>query len=98
MRLLGLHKSDKPDKKYYVELDTGSGRTKRVYFGAFGMNDFTTYSPLEREKHKKAYIERHKVSEDWNNPETAGFWAKHILWNKPSVHASLLDTKHRFNL
>ena len=28
-------------------------------------------------------------SENWDNPKTAGFWAKHVLWNKKIIEASL---------
>ena len=95
-----MHKSDNPEKKYYVELEGSSGRRKRVYFGAAGMNDYTTFPALEREERKNRYIQRHRANEDWSASgiETAGFWAKHILWNQPTISESLRDTKIRFRL
>ena len=30
--------------------------------------------------------------------KTPGFWAKHILWNKPSLEASINDTEKKFGL
>lgn len=95
MKFLGLHTSDKPDKKYYVELES-DGRTKRIYFGAAGMTDYTKDNALTREDRKRRYDMRHKANEDWNDPNTAGFWSKRILWNKPTVRASLQDTLRRF--
>jgi hypothetical protein len=76
------------------------GREKTIHFGASGYKDYTLFSPLEREQRKRNYISRHQSKEDWSlsGIDTAGFWAKHILWNKPSVSASLADTRRRFNL
>jgi hypothetical protein len=71
------------------------GRKKTIHFGAKGMDDFTKTGDVEQ---KSRYIQRHKDRENWNDPLTAGFWAKHILWNKTSVQSSLADTKRQFNL
>ena len=94
-KFLGLHKSDKPEKKYYVELEN-DGRTKRVYFGDANSNDFTLFNSLVREEHKRRYLQRHKAREDWSDINTPGFWSRWVLWNKPTVSASLKDTLSRF--
>ena len=96
MKFIGLHPSDKPDKKYYALFQTDSGREKKVYFGAAGMKDFTRYPAAVRQIHKEAYLARHKVTEDWNQPDTPGSLARWILWNKTTVRASLADYKRRF--
>ena len=44
---------------------------------------------------KKAYIDRHKVNENFNNPFTAGYYARWILWNKPTVKESFDEVKKR---
>ena len=99
MIFYGLHKSDKPEKKYFVELGTESGRRKRVYFGASGMKDYTLHNPLERDARREAYIRRHKATEDWSDPTTAGFWSKHLLWgDTPNIQTNLKRTLSRFNL
>ena len=90
-------KSDDPSKKYRVIVESAD-RKKTIHFGAAGMKDYTRHSPLEREARKRAYISRHSATEDWNDPFTAGFWSKNILWNKPTVKQSLADTARRFNL
>ena len=95
MKLLSFKPSDKADKKYMVVLETDEGRKKTIHFGAAGMDDFTITKDMEQ---KQRYINRHKAREDWNNPLTAGFWSKNILWNLPTITASLNDTKKRFNL
>jgi len=94
-----LHKSDKPEKKYYVQFENpDSGRLKKIYFGAAGYPDFILSGGDE--ERKKRYLKRHsRMGENYNNPYSgAGFWAKWILWNKPSVQSSINDTKKRFNI
>ena len=87
------YKSDKPDKKYFIITSSG----KRVYFGAAGYEDFTTHKDNER---KKLYIARHSKSENWSKSgiDTAGFWSRWLLWNKPTIEASYNDIKKRFLL
>jgi hypothetical protein len=92
MKVLGVHRSDKPEKKFYAELESDSGRTKRVYFGAAGMTDYTKSKDPER---KERYLNRHRKNENWSDPNTAGFWARWVLWNYPSLTKSIEDAKRR---
>jgi hypothetical protein len=98
-KLISFSRSDIPDKKYKVVIER-DGREKTVHFGASGYKDYTLFSPLEREARKKNYLSRHKSREDWtaSGIDTAGFWSRWVLWNLPTVSASLADTKRRFNL
>ena len=66
---------------------------KTVSFGATGYSDFTKHKDEER---KERYIARHKVNQNRNDYETAGFWAKNILWNKPTIEASKKNTDRKF--
>ena len=68
---------------------------KTVHFGAKGYLDFTSHSD---EKRKASYLARHKTNENWTlaGLDTAGFWARWILWNKPSIAASIRDINQRF--
>ena len=68
---------------------------KTVHFGATGYHDFTT---SKDEKRKASYLARHKTAEDWTlaGIESAGFWARWVLWNKPSLSASIKDINQRF--
>ena len=86
-----ITKSKKPDKKYDARID-GS---KTVSFGQKGASDFTKHKDTER---KNRYIDRHKAREDWNasGAKTAGFYSKHVLWNKPTLKASIDDINKRF--
>ena len=70
---------------------------KSVDFGATGYSDYTiTGSDLK----KKAYIARHKQREVWTKAgiRTAGFWARWLLWNKPTILQSINDIEKRFNV
>ena len=44
------------------------------------------------------YINRHRVRENWKDPLTPGALSRWILWNEPSLKASVLDYEKRFNL
>ena len=86
-----ITKSKKPDKKYDARID-GS---KTVSFGEKGASDFTKHKDKDR---KNRYVDRHKAREDWNasGAKTAGFYSKHVLWNKPTLKASIDDINKRF--
>jgi hypothetical protein len=100
MEFISLTRSDDPAKKYMVRLKSKeSGREKTVHFGDASMKDYTLFSAEERAERKRSYLSRHRSREDWNDPSTAGFWARHILWgDTPSVRENLKLTKRRFNL
>ena len=68
---------------------------KKVSFGAPGYSDFTKHSDTDR---RDRYIARHKNNEDWTKPgaKSAGFYSKHVLWNKPTLKAGIDVTNNRF--
>ena len=68
---------------------------KTVHFGATGYQDFTT---SKDETRKASYLARHKTSENWtlDGVDTAGFWARWLLWNKATITASIRDIHQRF--
>ncbi len=72
------YKSDRPDKKYFVITNDN----KKIYFGQASASDFTLH---EDEARKQRYINRHKQNENWNNKDTAGFWSRWLLWEKPTI-------------
>jgi hypothetical protein len=94
--LLSIGPSTQSGKKFTVRLDIG-GRKKTVHFGAKGANDFTLTGD---KKARKAYLTRHKARENWTKSgiATPGFWARWILWEKPTVQASVAAVKKRFGL
>jgi len=66
---------------------------KTVSFGATGFSDFTLHKDQKR---KANYVARHQKNENWHDPTTAGFYAKHILWNRPTIQASVNDLNKRY--
>ena len=88
-----ISKSNKKDKKYDARID---GK-KTISFGAKKngkpMDDYTITKDDEQ---KKRYIDRHKSRENWNDHNTAGFYAKNLLWNKKTLTASIRDTNSKF--
>lgn len=97
IKLLGISRSTNPDKKYMARFEV-DGRERTTHFGAAGMKDYTLHSKLDREARKRAYDARHRPNEDWSDFMSAGSLAKYILWNKPTISASITDYKRRFNL
>jgi hypothetical protein len=95
MKLLRVVPSTNPKKKFDAIFEQDTGRTKKVSFGAKGMEDFTT---TKDEARKARYLARHRAREDWNKPDSAGALSRWILWNLPTFNASLADYKRRFNL
>ena len=47
---------------------------------------------------KEAYLARHKKNEDHglSGAKTAGLWAANLLWNKPTLKASVDDINKIF--
>ena len=89
MTNIEISPSHQPSKKYKAVIDN----RKTVHFGLKNASDFTIHKDAER---KQRYINRHRKNEDWSDPQTAGFYAKNILWNKPTIQASIKDTNQRF--
>jgi len=78
------------NKKYSIRI-----QGKKINFGDSNYEDFTQHKDPER---KKRYILRHEKNEDWNDPSTAGFWSRWLLWNKPTLKESIKDIKNKFNI
>ena len=100
MKLLSIKPSDRKEKRYVAEfckcngdIKCKSNERKRTHFGLKGGS---TYIDHKDDKKKDAYIARHKVNENWNDPTSAGALARYILWNKKTLSASIDDFKSRF--
>ena len=76
-----IFRSTRAGKKWMAAIQDGP----TVHFG-------------ESEKHMAAYLLRHKARETWTmkGVESAGFWARWLLWNKHSLRASVADIQQRF--
>ena len=102
MKLLNIKPSDRANKKYTATFCMCEGPTKccdkdrkKVHFGQKGSS---TYIDHRDDSKKDAYIARHRVNENFNNPMSAGSLSRFILWNKTTLSASIADFKKRFNL
>ena len=82
-----------PSKNNTKKFDAITSVGKTISFGAKNYSDFTIHKDEER---KQRYILRHKKNEDWENPLTAGFYARWVLWNKKTLHESIDDMNSRF--
>jgi hypothetical protein len=93
-----LSRSEKPDKKFKVKVGDST-----IHFGSKGMSDYTINQDPNR---KRLYIKRHRARaearrrENWNKSgiQTAGFWSRWLLWNKPTLDESIRDIEKRFHV
>ena len=87
-----ISKSTNKNKKFDAVVDG-----KKISFGAEGYSDYTIHKDPER---KERYITRHAKREDWNKSglKTAGYWSKHLLWNKDTLTKSINDISKKHNL
>jgi hypothetical protein len=91
MKLISVKKAS-PPHKYVATFDDG----KQVKFGAAGYSDYTIHKDKER---RERYLARHKANETWNDPQTPGSLAKHLLWGESTSFQTNLDLfKKKFNL
>ncbi len=91
MKTYTLEKSKIKNKKFKIS----NGKT--INFGDSRYDDFTLHKNPNR---KKLYLARHKKRENWNKSgiNTAGFWSKHLLWNKNTLNKSIKDIEDRFRI
>ena len=83
-----------PSKHKNKKFDATFSNGVTVSFGAAGYSDFTQHKDEAR---KANYIKRHQVNEDWTDVTTPGFLSRFILWNKPTIAASIRDLNARYN-
>ena len=69
---------------------------KNIHFGSSAHSDYTKHKDPDR---KERYVDRHKKNENWGKTgvDTAGSYSKHVLWNKPTLEASVNDLNKRFS-
>jgi len=98
MELVSLVPARDKVHKYKAHFVDSDGRKKTTAFGAYGMKDYILYQTEGRdvaEEHKKMYLTRHSARENWNDPTSAGALSRWILWNLPTLKASLADYRRR---
>lgn len=96
LKLKTIKKSHRPEKKWDAVFVQKDGTEKVQPFGQRGYSDFTKHKNVTR---KQRYIARHaRMHEDWKDPTRAGTLSRFILWNKPSLQASIRDYRRRFRV
>ena len=87
--------TQKTKKLMAIFYDDNGKKIKTTHFGSAGMSDYTIHKDKER---KQRYLDRHRKRENWNDPMTAGALSRWLLWNLPTLKASIADYKKRFKL
>ena len=95
MPTFALLQSDNPDKKFMAMYIDENKKYQKIYFGDSDYDDFTISKDTDR---KLLYLNRHRKNENWNDMYSAGFWARHILWNKPTIQKSIADVVKKFHI
>lgn len=92
---MSVEKSPKAGKKWRANFhDPETGRNKKTDFGSAGMDDFTlTGDVAQRER----YRTRHAKDLTTGDPTRAGFLSYYLLWNLPTLTASIADYRKRFH-
>ncbi len=97
-----LRKSKRENKKYVAYFENNT-----THFGDDSYRDFILmndrnskfYEPskAEREKVRANYRGRH-AKDNLNDPTSAGALSYYLLWNKPTLKASIRDFERRFKI
>ena len=72
MKIVVIQPSKNKVKKFDAIISGG----KTISFGAKGYEDYTTHKDDVRQQR---YIIRHREREDWEDPLTAGFYARWVF-------------------
>ena len=86
-----LKPSTRKNKKFMITTPDN----KKIHFGDSRYQDFTMHKNKER---KELYIQRHQARENWNDLNTAGFWSRFLLWEKPTLEQAIEFIENKFNI
>ena len=96
VKLISVTESPKAGKKLMATFETDAGRTKKVYFGAAGMDDYTKTRDVGQ---RAKYRSRHRKDLDTGDPTRAGFLSWYILWgDSADLQTNINAYKSKFNL
>ena len=91
-RLKSVKRSPNPAKKWRATFVDGD-KEKHTDFGAAGMDDFTL---TKDEAQRDRYRSRHAKDLNTGDHTRAGFLSFYLLWNLPTLTASIADFRMRF--
>jgi hypothetical protein len=88
-----LERSPIKGKKWRITTPSG----KKISFGQLGYEDYTTHKDRKR---KQLYLKRNFPRQDWTAKgiDTAGFWARHLLWNLTTIDESIKSIERMFGI
>ena len=92
MKLVSITKSERPEKRLKAIFEDPK---RTIHFGFKGGSTFIDH---QDDAKRKAYIARHKVRENWNDPTSPGALSRYILWERPTLQSAIGAFKRRFNL
>ena len=93
MRLVSITKAT-DGKHKYTALFTDPKKT--THFGAAGYDDFLKTKDVKK---RAAYLARHKTTENWNDPTSAGALSRYLLWGQSSsLKQNIIEFKKKFSL
>ena len=95
MKVIISTSTRKEKKLMAIFYDDTNKKIKTVHFGSNGMSDYTLNKDKKR---KELYLNRHRKNENWNNYMSAASLSRYVLWNLPTLRASIKDYKRRFKL
>ena len=81
------------NKKFNALFEEKGSNPLIVPFGAKGYTDFTLTSD---ENKKMNYLKRHRKTEDWENPFTAGSLSRYLLWETDDLDLNIKLFKKKF--
>ena len=95
MKLVSVLKSQRKGKKWVATFLDENDKYKHTHFGREGMNDFTLTGDIDA---RNRYWTRHHKDLLTNDPTRAGYLSLYLLWNKPTLEASIKYYIKKFNL
>lgn len=86
-----LSESTRKGKRFQITNPDG----KTIHFGSDKAQTFLEHKSNQK---KKAWIARHKAGnpEAWNDKSSPLFFARVLLWNKPTLSESIKDVRKRY--
>lgn len=92
MKIYFPYISDRKGKKFFIITNKG----KRVYFGASNYQHYTEgHLDIRR---RNNYLKRHVKNENWNDPDTSGYWSAKFLWMYPTYKEAYEKIKKELRL
>ena len=100
MKLIDVKPSTAKGKKYTATFcmcnePPQKCKGKRVHFGSSTSQTYLDHGDKQK---REAYIARHRVNENWDNPTTPGSLSFHLLWGKTtSLKENIAYFKKKFD-